>query len=94
MIMFTDDGNGGAKDFVEKALNAGRSEEENPTLITLVSSHTCALLCSAHICAKDYVNVTEADFGNSFPVFSNARVRPSDENGRIVSRGLTKAMNY
>ena len=37
MIMFTDDGNGGAKDFVEKALNAGRSEEENPTFITLVS---------------------------------------------------------
>ena len=49
--MFTDDGNGGAKDFVEKALNAGRSEEENPTFITLVSSPTLLIgSLESHTC--------------------------------------------
>jgi hypothetical protein len=30
-------------------------------------------------------NVTEFDFGQEYPVFSSARVRPSNESGKVVS---------
>lgn len=33
---------------------------------------------------KDYITVNEVDFGESFPVCSNAVFRPADETGRIV----------
>ncbi|KAG0150181.1 hypothetical protein CROQUDRAFT_88213 [Cronartium quercuum f. sp. fusiforme G11] len=31
----------------------------------------------------DYITVTEVDFGDQFPLCSNARVRPADETGRM-----------
>jgi hypothetical protein len=34
---------------------------------------------------QDHITVSEVDFGEDFPVLSNARVRPSDEKGRVVS---------
>jgi maintenance of morphology protein 1 len=33
---------------------------------------------------QDHITVSEVDFGEDFPVLSNARVRPSDEKGRVV----------
>lgn len=35
--------------------------------------------------SKDPIQVTHVDFGDAYPVFTNARVRPADDTGRMVS---------
>lgn len=62
-------GGRGAKRYVEKALNSGRASGEENT--------------GSGIVALDYITVTEFDFGQEYPVCSNARVRPSNESGKV-----------
>lgn len=38
----------------------------------------------------DPIQVTECQVGNSYPIFSNARVRPRDDQGRVVSLELLR----
>ena len=57
------------KRYVEHALNAARGAKEKQSSMVTL----------------DYIRVTEFDFGQDFPVVSNARVRPSNESGKVVS---------
>lgn len=63
----TEPGGRGPKGFVEDALNGNRAEGEQKQGIVTL----------------DYITVTEVDFGEEYPVFSNARVRPSTESGKV-----------
>ena len=40
------------------------------------------------IVSIDRIVVTEVDLGEDYPVVTNARVRPSDESGRVVRRAV------
>lgn len=43
---------------------------------------------------QDSISVGDVDFGDDFPVMSNARVRPSEKTGRIVSVPLASSGSF
>lgn len=60
------------KRYVEKELNSVRGKNEKASSMVTL----------------DYITVTDCDFGQDYPVVSNARVRPSNETGKVVSLTL------
>ena len=79
-------GGRGAKGLMEEILNSGRADEEAAFIALVRCAYyiTVNMFSPVHCPFQDHVVVTNVDVGEVFPVLSNARVRPSDEAGKVV----------
>lgn len=79
LIINSTTGHGGPRGFMEEVLNRKDNVEEGG-----VDGEEPA----EGLVAIDRIQVGEVELGEKFPIFSNARVRPSGSDGAVVSLAL------